>query len=103
MKRRDEKEVVRVRRYLCLSPELQCDLFDRGRLRQDESDMATECGGINIRASTFEKEVLIVKHDIQMRSLLSRILLGVERDPCHLTDLTYRINNYIYSVALKDI
>jgi hypothetical protein len=58
--------------------------------------MTTECGRLNIRASAFENEVLIVEYDIQMRSLLSRILLGVERDPCHffrMTDLTFRINS----------
>ena len=62
--------------------------------------MATECGGVNIRARAFENEVLIVEYDIQMRS----ILLGVERNPCHviqLIDLRYRFNRlYIYSAAV---
>jgi hypothetical protein len=65
--------------------------------------MATECGGVNVRARAFENEVLIVEYDIQMRSLPS-ILLGVERDPCHviqMIDLRYRINRlYIYSAAV---
>ena len=47
--------------------------------------MSTECGGVNVRASALEEEVLIVEYDIQMRSLFvpGHILLGVKRDSSH--------------------
>ena len=64
------------RRYPGLTPELECDLLDRGGLGQVEGNVSAEEGGVDVDTGASEHECVLVHDDLDRRLALFVLLPG---------------------------